>query len=138
MYGIAYLNGSDDNCDQPVYGRGALAIGHDSFRKLQPFTFPPNASVSLYAVFAPCSSYSSKSPILFEYSDDDEATWKEAWSVVPPYGEWRRYSFSLPFTEDTYAHLRFRRGLDYQGTANILLDRLVRAGDIWERFPQVN
>ncbi len=127
VYGIAQLSGSADNCDQAVYGRGALAIGLGSFRHLQPFTFPPNASISVYAVVAPCDYYYSESPILLEYSSDDEATWKEAWSVVPLYGEWRRYSFSLPFTEDTYAHLRFRRYLDYGSSPNILLDRLVGA-----------
>ncbi len=125
MYGTAQLSGSDDNCDQPMYGRGALAIGRDSFRKLQPFTFPPNASISIYAVLAPCSYY-IESPIHLEYSDDDEATWKAARSVVSLYGEWRRYSFSLPFTEDTYAHLRFRRGPG-QSSSKILLDRLVGA-----------
>lgn len=127
VYGMARLSGSADNCNQSVYGRNVLAIGPGSFRQLQPFTFAPNASVSVHAVSAACFYYSSDSPILLEYSDDDEATWKEAWSVLPLFGEWRRYSFSLPFMVETYAHLRFRRDPAYDTTSNILLDRLMGA-----------
>ncbi len=126
MYGIARLGNTTDTCGQALYGNGSFVLGPESYRQLQPMTVPANATWSVHALLA-CDAYGYDVTVVLEYSDDDEATWLEAWSPGPnmPLGEWRRYGFSLPLEKDTFVHLRFRRPADSARQAVVALDRLV-------------
>ncbi len=124
-YGKARLGNATDTCGQALYGNGGLILGYVSYRKLQPMTVPANATISVHVLLA-CDTYGSGVTVVLEYSDDNEATWFEAWSSrTLALGEWRRYEFSLPLEGDAFVHLRFRRPADNARYAVVALDRLV-------------
>lgn len=98
-----------------------LMINTMAWVQMQPFTFPPNATVSFYAIA--CGS-SDEVPINVSYANEDEQPWQEVWSVAPAHDEWRRYEFRLPFANDTYASLRWGKPSRDQ-TVGVYVDRLV-------------
>ncbi len=125
-YGTARLGNTGYTCGQALYGNGGLVLGPGSYRRLQSMTVPANAMLSVHAVLA-CEPYNYDVTVVLEYSDDDEATWWEAWSPGRSLllGQWRRYGFSLPLENDTFVHLRFRRPADGATRAVVALDQLV-------------
>ncbi len=122
------LASEDAACGAPINGRGAFILqGGGSFRQLQPLLLPPDAAASVQAMRV-CNNYSSPQLVL-EYSDDEEASWQEAWIATDlPYGVLKPYEWTMPpATANKTVLLRFRIPSDsaLSSSAAVALDDLV-------------
>ncbi|KAG2429550.1 hypothetical protein HXX76_010785 [Chlamydomonas incerta] len=123
--GASGLIAQAETCGMQLYGGGAFKFAAGAYRQLQPATYPANASFELFINRVCPGDYSGETRLLVEYSTDDEATWYTAWVWAvcrDCYNYWQRLTFNLPFEEDTFALLRFRR--DGNDKGSLLIDRL--------------
>ncbi len=149
LYYTGLITASDINttCGAQILGSGAFNLNFTqgsygdsysylygfTYHQLQPFTLPPNATWSVQAMRT-CTDVGDV-VLSLEYSDDQEASWHEAWSATDlPVGELKQYTWTMPpETTNKTVLTRFRGSVanlpnNTEVLPSVVLDNLVSGG----------